>query len=58
MGYYTRHELEIVKGDDGVTDYKEEITEISGYTYLFGDECKWYEHEGRIRRNTLTHCSS
>lgn len=45
MGYYTTHKLEIIKGDNNYTDYKQEIGEISGYgSSLFsGEEHKWYE---------------
>jgi len=36
MGYYTSFSFQVLDGDDGVTDYEQEITEISGYSYLFG----------------------
>jgi len=49
MGYYTRHELEIVQGDNNETDYQEEISELADYGYLFDNECKWYEHEKDMR---------
>jgi hypothetical protein len=44
MGYYTRHELEILEGDDNVTDYEKEITENYQGAY-FEDETKWYNHK-------------
>lgn len=45
MGYYTRHELEILEGNDNVTDYEQEISEASGYSSCFDDEIKWYSHQ-------------
>ena len=45
MGYYTRHKLEIVEGDDNLTDYAEQISKISDYADCFDDEIKWYERE-------------
>ena len=45
MGYYTRHELEILEGDDNVTDYAQEISEASDYNDCFEDEIKWYSHK-------------
>jgi hypothetical protein len=55
MGYYTFHELEIVKGDDGVTDYEKEISELSGYDDCFEDSIKWYSHEEHMRQYSLKH---
>jgi hypothetical protein len=55
MGYYTLHQLEIVKGNDGVTDYKKEISELSKYNDCFSDEIKWYEHETDMREYSLKH---
>ncbi len=45
MGYYTTHKLEIINGNDNFTDYKKEISSISGYgNSLFdGESHKWYE---------------
>lgn len=46
MGYYTRHELEILEGNDNITDYKQEISGASAYNYCFnGYEIKWYSHK-------------
>ena len=42
MGYYTTHRLSIVSGNDGVTDYEQEITDFANYNYLFDDDAKWY----------------
>jgi hypothetical protein len=55
MGYYTSYELEIVKGNDGFTDYKNEISEISGYNNPFDDSCKWYLHEDHMREYSKKH---
>ena len=50
MGYYTTHKLEIISGNDNVTDYCQEIGELSGYgDGLFDDEVKWYDHEKHMR---------
>lgn len=43
MGYYTRHQLEIIEGDD-YGDHKEAISQLAGYSDCFGDEVKWYSH--------------
>jgi len=46
MGYYTRHTLEIIEGNDYVTDYEKEIGELSDYGIsTFNDGIKWYNHE-------------
>tara|TARA_R110000850_G_scaffold7933_1_gene28877 strand:+ start:97 stop:399 length:303 start_codon:yes stop_codon:yes gene_type:complete len=45
MGYYTRYELEILHGNDNVTDYEQEISEASDYNSCFYDEIKWYSHK-------------
>jgi hypothetical protein len=55
MGYYTLHQLEIVKGNDGVTDYEKEISELSEYADCFSDSIKWYEHETDMRVYSLKH---
>ncbi len=55
MGYYTRHELEIVDSNDYVTDYKKEISEIADYTSLFNESCKWYDHEKDMRAYSKKH---
>ena len=44
MGYYTRYELEILEGNDNVTDYEQEISEASDYSSCFDDELKWYSY--------------
>lgn len=55
MGYYTSHRLEIIEGNDYVTDYENEIGEDSGYGNPFGEECKWYDHEDHMRKYSKKH---
>lgn len=47
MGYYTRYELNFDYGYDEEKRTKifNRIGELSGYTYLFDDDVKWYDHE-------------
>ena len=45
MGYYTRHDLEIVENRDTETDYQGEISEAADYAYLFDEPVKWYDCE-------------
>lgn len=45
MGYYTRHELTVINGDNE-TDYEQEISDTTdGYDkhWLWGSETKWYD---------------
>ena len=55
MGYYTRHELTIVSGDDYKTDYEQEINDISGYTDLFNESVKWYGCEDDMKSYSKSH---
>jgi hypothetical protein len=55
MGYYTNHTLEIVTGDDYVTDYKNEISRVSGYSNLFNNNHTWYDREKRMRKYSTGH---
>jgi hypothetical protein len=55
MGYYTSHKLEIIEGNDNVTDYKAEIAEISGYSDPFDDNIKWYSHQKDMREYSKRH---
>ncbi len=55
MKYHTRHKLEIVKGNDGHTNYKDEISVIADYNHLFNDSCKWYDHEADMREYSKKH---
>ncbi len=55
MGYYTRHELEVLQGNDHETDYEQEISENADYGSCFEDEIKWYEHEKDMREYSKKH---
>jgi hypothetical protein len=56
MGYYTRHTLEIIEGNDYVTDYEQEIGELSEYgSSTFNDEIKWYNHENDMLQYSKKH---
>lgn len=55
MGYYTRHELSIVSGDDNNTDYEKEITDSTTYSSLFDDEIKWYDCEKDMKSYSKKH---
>ena len=55
MGYYTRHELEIVSGDDYNTDYEQEISELADYSSCFDDEIKWYDCEKDMKIYSKNH---
>ena len=55
MGYYTRYELEIVSGDDYVTDYAEEISEASNYNDCFDDDIKWYDYANEMTEYSKKH---
>lgn len=50
MGYYTRHKLEIIVGNNDI-DHETEISKITDYEYgCFDDEIKWYDHEKDMRK--------
>lgn len=55
MGYYTRHELEILEGNDYATPYKQEISELADYGYCFEDEIKWYHHTEDMLKYSKKH---
>lgn len=55
MGYYTRHELEIVSGNDFVTDYEQEIIDSTDYSSLFDHEIKWYDCEEDMKAYSKNH---
>ena len=45
MGYYTKYSLEILSGNDGTTNYEEQIGELSGYkSSTFEESIKWYDN--------------
>ncbi len=46
MGYYTNYELNFnTNNPEEETKILNRIQEISGYTYLFSQEVKWYDHD-------------
>lgn len=62
MGYYTRHELTVIEGNDYKTDYEQEIADSTndyGKEALWGGEVKWYDcdsdmiHYSEKHPNTL-----
>jgi len=55
MGYYTRHQLTIVSGDDNKTDYEQEISNSTNYDNCFSSEIKWYDHEKDMKGFSLLH---
>ena len=55
MGYYTRHELSIVSGNDNFTDYEQEITDSTNYSSLFYDSIKWYDCEKDMKDYSKKH---
>lgn len=55
MGYYTSFSFQVLDGNDGVTDYEEEIMDISGYGYLFDDSVSWYTHQFDMRLLSSRH---
>lgn len=55
MGYYTRHELEIIEGGNHDIDYEAGIAIVSGYGTPFEDEIKWYDHEKDMRAYSKKH---
>ena len=55
MGYYTRHQLTIVSGNDYKTDYEQEITDSTQYSSLFDDEIKWYDCEKDMKSYSEKH---
>ena len=55
MGYYTRHQLTIVSGNDYTTDYETEITESTDYSDLFEDSIKWDDCENDMKEYSKRH---
>ena len=55
MGYYTRHKLEIVEGNDNVTDYEKEISKLADYGNCFDDEIKWCDHQENMIEYSKRH---
>lgn len=50
MGYYTRHELTIIDGEDYKIDYEKEIAENTDYSILFDGGIKWYDCEKDMKK--------
>lgn len=55
MGYYSKHKLIIISGDDHVTDYEQEVKTESDYSCLFSDEVKWYNRDEDMLRISKKH---
>ncbi len=55
MGYYTRHELEILEGENHEINYAAEIAIVSGYGDNFDDCIKWYDREKDMRAYSKKH---
>lgn len=55
MGYYTRHQLTIIEGDNYTTDYEQEIAEVTQYFNCFEDEIKWYDQEKDMIKYSKKH---
>ena len=59
MGYYTRHELTVVKGDNDLIEKFRDISEEA--TYAIGsngdseESCKWYRHQDELKGFSLLH---
>lgn len=49
MGYLTNYSLRVIGQTD--VDHEEQIGEASTYgsTYIFQEDCKWYDHEDDMR---------
>ena len=59
MGYNTRHELAVVKGDDDLIEALREVSEEASYALSSNgdseESCKWYMHEDDLKRFSLLH---
>ena len=59
MGYYTRHELEIVKGDNSLIDAFRDVSEDAQYAIDSNggseESCKWYDHQDELKKFSLLH---
>lgn len=59
MGYYTRYELEIVKGDNDLIESFRDFSEYARYAINGSgdsrDSCKWYNHQDELKRFSLLH---
>ena len=55
MGYFTNHKLNIVTGNDNVTNYEKEISELAQYDDCFNTSIRWYNCENDIKKYSLKH---
>ncbi len=55
MGYYTRHELTIISGEDYNIDYEQEIADTTDYMSLFNDSIKWYDCDKDMKSYSKKH---
>jgi hypothetical protein len=59
VGYYTRHELEVVDGDPELTTKLVEENEEANYALesdgSSSESCKWYDHEKHMREFSAKH---
>jgi len=59
MGYYTRHDLEIVKGDNDLIEAFREVSEDATWAINGSgeseDSCKWYRHQDELKNFSLLH---
>ena len=59
MGYYTRHDLEVVKGDNDLIEALREVSEGAQWAINGSgdceDSCKWYEHQADLKSFSLLH---
>lgn len=56
MGYYTKHSLTVINGDEYNIDYEQEIADITdGYDkhWLWGEESKWYDCDQDMLKYSL-----
>ncbi|EKT4500965.1 hypothetical protein JE943_000947 [Flavobacterium psychrophilum] len=55
MGYYTRHKLTIIDGEDNI-NYEQEIADsTTDYSSLFDDSIKWYDCEKDMKEYSKNH---
>ena len=59
MGYYTRYEIDVVKGDTSLIVDLREFSENAKYAINDSgdseDSCKWYKHQDDLKRFSLLH---
>ena len=59
MGYYTRHQLEVIKGDENLISELREYSEEARFSIEsnggLGEGCKWYEHQKDLKEFSMMH---